>query len=90
MIQLPESFTELLCKVMQKDSCTWDAIWFMNKIKGGQHTGFDCRLKFDSFGCPKAFLSIIFPFLSFTYFQFAWNLIFKMTSFPNISCIGVA
>jgi hypothetical protein len=28
-----ENFTELLCKVMQEDSCTWDAIQFMDKSR---------------------------------------------------------
>jgi hypothetical protein len=54
-----ENFTELLRKVRQEDLCTWDAIWFMDKIKG-RHIGFDCCLKFDSFGRPEAFMWI-FP-----------------------------
>jgi hypothetical protein len=50
-----ENFTELLRKVMQEGSSTWDAIWFMDQIKD-RHIGFDYPLKFDSFGRPEAIM----------------------------------
>ncbi len=55
-----ENFTELLRKVMQEDSCTWDAIRFLDKIVKARHIGFDYRLKFDTFGRPEA-LMWMFP-----------------------------
>jgi hypothetical protein len=50
-----ENFTELLRKVMQEGSSTWDAIRFMDQIKDC-HIGFDYCLKFDSFGRPEAIM----------------------------------
>jgi hypothetical protein len=50
-----ENFTEILRKVMQEDSFTWDALRYLDVIKGW-HPGFDYRIKLDSHGRPEAIM----------------------------------
>jgi hypothetical protein len=40
-------------KVMQEDSSTWDALWFLDQMKESNR-GFDYRVKHDHSGRPKA------------------------------------
>ena len=44
-----QNLTSLLRKVMQEDSSTWDALRFLDEMKG-TNPGFDYRIKYDPFG----------------------------------------
>ena len=50
-----DNFTEILCKVMQEGSGTWDALHYLDVIKG-RHPGFDYWIKLDSHGHPKGMM----------------------------------
>jgi hypothetical protein len=47
-----QNLTSLLRKVMQEDSCTWDALRFLTQMKS-KNPGFDFRIKYDSDGRPE-------------------------------------
>ncbi len=47
-----QNLTSLLRKVMQEDSCTWDALRFLTQMKES-NPGFDFRVKYDSDGRPE-------------------------------------
>ena len=50
---LKQNLTALLRKIMQEDSCTWDALRFLDQLKES-NPGFDYRVKYDHFGRPEA------------------------------------
>ncbi len=50
---LKQNLTALLRKIMQEDSCTWDALRFLDQMKES-NPGFDYRVKYDHFGRPEA------------------------------------
>jgi hypothetical protein len=67
-----ENFTEILRKVMQEDSGTWDALRYLDLIKG-RHPGFDFRIKLDSHGRPEAIMWM-FPHQRRNLLRFGHNL----------------